>query len=59
MNITSKPNRENTRRPKQGKGWCFSCDGARVGFGEKCPSCGKKDKRKNAPKRDYRPKESP
>ncbi len=36
-------NRDRVRQPKRGKGYCFGCDAALVGSGEKCPVCGRRN----------------
>ena len=37
-----KINRDKRLKPKKGKAWCFGCDCALVGDGQKCPNCGKR-----------------
>ena len=41
-------NRTMARRPKRGQGWCYGCDMAIVGDGQKCPVRGNR----NVPKRN-------
>jgi len=36
-------NRQEAQQAKLGRGWCMVCDRALVGFGSKCPVCGKSD----------------
>ena len=46
MTELRKFNRINAHRiAKSGKSWCGSCDRALVGVGQKCPVCGKREKR--------------
>ena len=33
-------NRERSKRPKQGKFWCWGCDRVLLTEGEKCRACG-------------------
>lgn len=33
-------NRDKTKEPRLGKGWCKECDRALVGHGAKCVFCG-------------------
>lgn len=33
------PNREKRQEPRRTMHWCFYCDRARVGDGQKCPKC--------------------
>jgi hypothetical protein len=35
-------NRDKNRDPKLGLLWCPSCDRYRVGYGQRCPVCGKR-----------------
>ena len=36
-------NRIKKTEPKKGKYWCYKCDHALVGKGQKCQYCGQKD----------------
>ncbi len=40
-------NREKKRAPKQGKFWCWKCDGYLVHEGARCPNCGHKTTKRN------------
>lgn len=37
-------NREKAFATKKGKFWCGHCDSAKIGDGEKCPNCGKRNR---------------
>lgn len=39
-------NREKVFVTKKGKFWCDHCDAAKLGDGEKCPNCGKRNRRR-------------
>lgn len=36
-------NREKKRQPRQGRFWCWGCDGRYIYEGQKCEMCGKRN----------------
>lgn len=48
--MLAKHNRIENMSPKHYKHWCFSCDRAQVGEGQKCKICGNVQNRKRLKK---------